>query len=92
MTCYERNQLDYLALGKSGLWEERTRDHLPTSYHAKLFMTTNLREWIYFITRRKDPTTSVRIHCVAVLLEELFKQKYPMIYNAMCQWYNEHPL
>lgn len=89
---YEDMELNYRDLAKHGLWAERTRDHLPTSFSSEIFMTTNLREWIYFIQRRKDPTTSVRIHCVAVMLEELFEERYPTLYNAMMEWYVKHPL
>lgn len=89
--AYEWMQIRYKELSKT-MWAERTRDHLPTSFHSRIFMTTNLREWIYFIQRRKDPTTSVRIHCIAVMLEELFEKQYPVIYKAMLEWYEKHPL
>ena len=82
----------YLRLKSEGLWGERTRDHLPISLRSRLFMTANLREWFYIVARRSDPATSVRIHCVAVIMGNILQAKYPVIWEAMNKYYVMHPL
>lgn len=59
------------------------RDILPNCLATKLTITTNLREWFYLITLRRDSKAdSIRMHWVAQLLDAFFTEELKELWGA----------
>jgi thymidylate synthase (FAD) len=70
----------------------RARDLLPNALATTLITTTNIREWMYIIHRRKGPGDAIRMHTWACMVENWFELNYPSILGAFKNYYSEHPL
>lgn len=70
----------------------RARDLLPTCLATTLIITTNVRELEYIIQRRQGPGDSERMHVFDYMLEDWFNEHFPLVHEAFCKWYLEHPL
>lgn len=70
----------------------RARDVLPNALATVLITTTNIREWMYIIHRRKGPGDAVRMHTWACMVENWFELNYPSILGTFKDYYEKHPL
>lgn len=90
--AYELLALEYMVNVRGGFPPHRARDVLPNALATTLIITTNIREWMYIMQRRRGPGDAVRMHAFAWLVREWFKKHLPDTLVAFEQWYWNHPL
>lgn len=85
-------EIEYKRLLETGLAPSEARDVLPTNLATNLIITTNIRQWMYMIQRRRGPGDSDKMHEWDRLVHIWFMTKYPQISLAFDCWYDKHPL
>lgn len=75
----------YLNLLEQGVAKECARRILPMSSKTKLYMTGNIRSFIFYIKARDsiDGKSQVEHQKVADSIREIFKMQFPIIYKAL---------
>lgn len=82
----------YKALLTIGNVPGEARDCLPNDLATTLVITTNMRQWMYMIQRRKGPGDSHKMHIWCAKVRDWFVKSYPIILGAFEEWYDRHPL
>ena len=74
----------YQKLLNAGFAKECARRILPISSTTKIYMTGNIRSWLFYIKSRNttDGKAQVEHNWVADECEKFFKQHFPTIYDA----------
>ena len=66
-----------------GVAKESARAILPIGgTRTKLYATTNLRTWIFYLKSRTDKATQLEHRLVANAIKDIFEQEFPTIYEA----------
>ena len=66
-----------------GVAKESARAILPIGgTRTKLYATTNLRTWIFYLKSRTDMATQLEHRLVANAIKDVFEQQFPVIYEA----------
>ena len=66
-----------------GVAKESARAILPIGgTRTKLYATTNLRTWIFYLKSRTDMATQLEHRLVANAIKDIFEQQFPTIYEA----------
>lgn len=57
---------------------------LPTTTMSKIYINGNIRSWIHYLQVRTEKHTQYEhLEIAEMIKEQIFKQHYPMIYNAI---------
>ena len=74
----------YEKLLKAGVAKECARRILPMSSTTKLYMTGNIRSWLFYIKARNtfDGKAQVEHNWVADACQEYFRENFPIVYSA----------
>lgn len=65
-----------------GVAKECAREILPLGIPTKLYMTNNLRNWIFYLSSRCGVETQLEHRLVANSILEIFKEQFPVIHEA----------
>lgn len=71
-----------IALEK-GVAKECARGLLPQSASTKLYMTNNIRNWIFYIKTRTDPSTQLEHREIAEEIKKIFIDNFPIISRGL---------
>lgn len=73
----------YEYLLHKGVAKETARSILPIGgTRTKLYATTNLRTWIFYLKSRTHESTQLEHRMVANSIKDIFEQQFPVIYEA----------
>lgn len=73
----------YKALLDAGVAKECARFVLPITTQTKIYMKGSVRSWIHYLQIRLDEHTQLEHRQVATGIQEIFKQNFPNISNAL---------
>ena len=90
--AYCEAEIAYKQALNDGQSPSEARDVLPTDLATNLIITTNMRQWMYMLQRRRGPGDSDKMHQWQHLVHVWFEQNYPRILTAFEEWYERHPL
>lgn len=76
----------YTNLLKNGVCREQARAVLPQCTMTKFYMSLNLHNLMHFLKLRTAPDAQAETVEIAVMMEAHFKAKYPVIYEAYCDY------
>ncbi len=79
---YEDAEHLYREMVSSGVAKECARSILPLSTQTRLFMNGTLRSFIHYIQVRTDPSTQMEHRQVALEIQKIFCQQFPIIGEA----------
>jgi thymidylate synthase (FAD) len=79
---YENSEHLYREMVSSGVAKECARSILPLSTQTRLFMNGTLRSFIHYIQVRTDPSTQMEHRQVALEIQKIFCQQFPIIGEA----------
>lgn len=82
----------YIKSIDTGVRTYRARNILPNILMTNLIITTNVRQWMYMVQRRRGPGDSDTMHEWARQTYAWFVKYYPMTTAAFDEWYAKHPL
>jgi len=68
---------------KRGIARESARMILPMCTETKLYMKGNARSWIHYLEVRNGPETQEEHRGIAVAIQELFVQQFPITARAL---------
>lgn len=83
---------EYMHNVRDGFPPHRARDVLPNALATTLIVTTNVREWMYIMQRRRGAGDAVRMHAFAWLVRKWFARNMPVTLASFELWYRTHPL
>lgn len=92
LESYKYAAIEYMSMLREGIPPSRARDTLPTVLATRLVMSTHIGEWVYIAKRRTGKGDTVRMHCFAYMLDQLLRERYPMIMAAFDSYYAKRPL
>ena len=78
---YEQDEDFYQKALKMGVPKELARNHLPVGRYSKMRASTNLRNWLAFLTLRDAPNAQWEIQEYARATAEFVKQRFPRTYD-----------
>lgn len=67
----------------NGVAKETARRILPMCTKTKIYITGNIRSWIFYLQSRLDPSTQTEHREVALLCQEIFIKECPLISRAL---------
>jgi thymidylate synthase (FAD) len=73
----------YVELIDAGVAREVARDILPLATESRLYMKGSLRSWIHYLELRTLEDTQKEHRDIAVNIQDLFKQNFPIISEAL---------
>jgi len=73
----------YEEMLNDGIAKESARFILPMSTKTRLYMSGNIRDWIFYIKTRTDPSTQLEHREIALQIKDIFKEHLPIIYSAV---------
>lgn len=73
----------YNKLIARGIAKECARMLLPLNTQTTLYMSGNIRSWIHYIELRSTEDTQKEHRQIALEIKEIFKQKFPNIFEAL---------
>ena len=73
----------YQELVSNGVALESARYVLPLAAPTRLYMKGNLRNWIFYIQLRTDPSTQLEHRVLAEAAKDIFIEKFPVLSEAM---------
>lgn len=73
----------YKRLIDAGVARECARAVLPTNTQTTMYMKGNVRSWIHYFQVRCEEGTQKEHQDVAFAILELFKQEFPVVYEAV---------
>lgn len=79
---YENSEHLYREMVSNGVAKECARSILPLSTQTRLFMNGTLRSFIHYIQVRTDPSTQMEHRQVALEIQKIFCQQFPIIGEA----------
>lgn len=73
----------YAYMLSQGVAKETARSILPIGgTRTKLYATTSLRTWIFYLKNRTDKATQLEHRLVAESIKTIFEEQFPVIYEA----------
>ena len=66
----------------SGVAKECAREILPLGIPTRLYMTNNLRNWVFYLTARCGVETQLEHRMIANSIKSIFEEQFPIIYEA----------
>ena len=72
----------YNKLLDKGVAKECSRSVLPMCSPTKIYCNGSLRSWIHYLKVRTHVSTQFEHRAIALQIEEIFRQTYPIIYEA----------
>ena len=82
---YETSVELYEKALEKGVAKESARFVLPLATPTTLYMTGNVRSWIFYINLRASNGTQKEHSAVANAIKQIFKEEFPVISNAL-EW------
>ena len=82
---YENSEHLYREMVSNGVAKECARSILPLSTQTRLFMNGTLRSFIHYIQVRTDPSTQMEHRQIALEIQKIFCQQFPIIGEAAFQ-------
>ena len=79
---YENAEHLYHEMVSSGIAKECARSVLPLSTQTRLFMNGTLRSFIHYLQVRTDPSTQMEHRQIALKIQQIFCQQFPIIGEA----------
>ena len=79
---YENAEHLYREMVSNGVAKECARSILPLSTQTRLFMNGTIRSFIHYIQVRTDPSTQMEHRQVALEIQKIFCQQFPIIGEA----------
>jgi thymidylate synthase (FAD) len=73
----------YEEMLNDGIAKESARYILPMSSRTRLYMTGNIRDFIFYIKTRTHESTQLEHRLIANQIKEIFKENLPIIYSAV---------
>ena len=80
---YEQSVKVYNKALDKGIAKESARFVLPLSTPTTLYMTGNIRDWIFYIKLRSSNETQKEHKDVANTCRDIFKEEFPQISNSL---------
>ncbi len=80
---YENAEHLYREMVSNGIAKECARSILPLSTQTRLFMNGTLRSYIHYLQVRTDPSTQLEHRQIALEIEKIFCQQFPIIGEAV---------
>lgn len=77
--CYKQ----YADALSKGVAKESARFLLPLSTKTRLYMKGSVRSWIHYLQTRLDPTTQLEHRNIALKIQELFIEEFPIVAEAL---------
>lgn len=81
-TLYGQSLDLYGYMLEKGVAKETAREILPLGIPTRLYMTNNLRNWIFYLRSRCGVETQLEHRMIADSIKEIFAQEFPVIYEA----------
>lgn len=69
----------YERLLRQGVAKECARMILPMCTTTRLYMKSNVRNWIHYLQVRTDPSTQLEHREVALAIMDIFKEQFPVV-------------
>jgi thymidylate synthase (FAD) len=82
---YEDAEHLYREMISNGVAKECARSILPLSTQTRLFMNGTLRSFIHYLQVRTDPSTQMEHRQIALEIQKIFCQQFPIIGEAVFQ-------
>ena len=82
---YEKSVELYEKALEKGIAKESARFVLPLATPTTLYMTGNIRDWIFYINLRASNGTQREHAEIANAIKDIFKNEFPVISNAL-EW------
>jgi thymidylate synthase (FAD) len=82
---YEKSTELYEKAIEKGIAKESARFVLPLSTPTTLYMTSNIRDWIFYIKTRSSNGTQREHADIANAIKQIFKEEFPIISEAL-EW------
>ncbi len=79
---YEDAEHLYREMVSNGIAKECARSILPLSTQTRLFMNGTLRSFIHYLQVRTDPSTQMEHRQIALEIQKIFCQQFPIIGEA----------
>jgi thymidylate synthase (FAD) len=73
----------YQEMLNDGIAKETARFILPMSSRTRIYMTGNIRDWIFYVKTRTHNSTQKEHRLIAEQIKEIFKENLPIIYEAV---------
>lgn len=86
---YKSDELYKKAI-KLGIAKECARMILPLTTSTTMYLNGSIRSWIFYLKQRTDSHAQLEHKQVALLIEEIFKQNFPMTFKALENLKNEN--
>jgi thymidylate synthase (FAD) len=74
-----------IELKRLGFPKELARTHLTVSRYSRMRASTDLRNWLRFLTLRTAPNAQEEIRTYAVAVEKLVKEAFPRTYELFVE-------
>ncbi len=87
---YERAELLYQAGLSLGIPKELARIVLPVGRYSRMRASTNLRNWLAFLTLRMDPNAQWEIRQYANEISAIIKYKFPKTWELFMNEFQEN--
>lgn len=62
--------------------KECAREILPLGIPTRLYMTNNLRNWVFYLKARCGVETQLEHRLIANAIKDIFEEEFPVIYEA----------
>ena len=79
---YESSEHLYREMVSNGIAKECARSILPLSTQTRLYMNGTLRSFIHYLQVRTDPSTQMEHRQIALEIQKIFCQQFPIIGEA----------
>lgn len=79
---YEDAEHLYREMVSNGIAKECARAILPLSTQTRLFMNGTIRSFIHYLQVRTDPSTQMEHRQIALEIQKIFCQQFPIIGEA----------
>lgn len=78
---YDMLEAEYQIALKAGVSKELARVLIPVGRYSRMRASTNLRNWLQFVTLRSDPAAQWEIRQYALVVERILRAKFPRTYD-----------
>ncbi len=85
MRNYAQDEADYQEALADGVPKELARIHLPVGRYSRMRASTNLRNWLAFLTLRMDPAAQWEIRQYANVVGDLIGERFPRTWDLFVE-------
>lgn len=91
-SIYQKVENIYQIALASGVPKELARVHLPVGRYSRMRASTNLRNWLQFLTLRKADDAQFEIRQYANAVSDIIRKKFPRTHELFIEGFNRDQL